>query len=90
MAHAGSCPQLRRGWWWEMGVGVGPVPLRNEFNVLSPMVQQLTAESGWNFSQESTDKSVAPCRFQELIKALSEEETFSPTQWKDQWSRIRF
>lgn len=76
----GLVPSRGEGGGGRWGWGWGLVPLRNEFNVLSPMVQQLTAESGWNLSRESTDKAVAPCRFQELIKALSEEETFSPTQ----------
>lgn len=63
----------RCGWWWL-------VPLGKELNVLTPMVQQLTAECGRNFSREGTDKAVSPCRFQELIKALCEEETFSPIE----------
>lgn len=33
-----------------------------------------------NFSPESEYRAVAPCGFQELIKALSEEETFPPTE----------
>lgn len=39
---------------------------------------------------ESKYKAVVQRKFQEPIKALSEDETLSPTKWKDQWSRIQF
>ena len=82
MGRAGSCCGL-----WELE---GLMPRRNGLNVLTLTAQPITRGSRWDVSQESKYSAVAQCKFQELIKALSEEETLSLTKWEDQWSRIQF
>lgn len=76
----GLVPSRGEGGVVDGGVEGVLVPLRNELNVPTLMVQPIAVESGWNFSRETKYRAVAPCRFQEPIKALAEGETFSPTE----------
>lgn len=72
------------------GRGLGePVPPRNGLEALMPTARRSPLVPVGFLSRESKSEAGAQGKFQELIKALSGEETLSPTEWKDQWSRTQ-